>query len=188
MSEGEADNEGRTEPDQKTYTEVIANSVLGWSLFVDTALESNIYREARDAMGSENAARIALFRLYLECFTEPERTTLLENSDYFLQYAFGVVRELYPPHPKTRHTIHHNRVVFMTSVRQFLVSERRLSTDRYREACKILRAISLMSRSVEEIVRARDLYREFQFRIAAQRNLDWVQPWNALPLETPEGQ
>ncbi|MBU45718.1 MAG: hypothetical protein CMN76_21100 [Spirochaetaceae bacterium] len=182
--------QGDEEPDQldartevELYTEVISNSVLGWSIFVDTAIESNIYRVARETYGAQKAARIALFRLYLESFTLQERKELLENPDYFLQYAFGVVRELYPPHPKNRKTIVHNRLIFFISIRQFLEAERRISRHRFEEAVQILRAASQMSRSVEDIVRARDLYREFQFRVAAQRNLDWIDSFDVLPLE-----
>ncbi|HBS03814.1 MAG TPA: hypothetical protein DEA96_02540 [Leptospiraceae bacterium] len=191
MVTGEEEPEVRSgEPDTNLYREVISNSVIGWSLFVDTAIESNIYSVARESYDPQKAARIALFRLYLEGFNPEERKNLLEKPDYFLQYAFGVVRELYPPHPKNRRTILHNRLVFMTSVRQFLDRERRMSMDRFKEAAQILRAASQMSRSVEEIVRARDLYREFQFRIAAQRNEEWLNSFEVLPLElkTPDNQ
>ena len=182
MNQGEEDRVAG-EPDLSLFTEVISYSVLGWSLFVDTAIESNIYRVARESMGPEAAARITLFRLYLEGFTASERQKLLEQPDYFLQYAFGVVRELYPPHTKNRRTIHHNRMVFMGSLRRFLNSERKISADRCHEAARILKAASRMSRSVEEIVRARDQYREFSFRIAAQRNLEWLPGTDPLPLQ-----
>ena len=116
MVTGEEEPEVRSgEPDTNLYREVISNSVIGWSLFVDTAIESNIYSVARESYDPQKAARIALFRLYLEGFNPEERKNLLEKPDYFLQYAFGVVRELYPPHPKNRRTILHNRLVFMTS-------------------------------------------------------------------------
>ncbi|MBI38650.1 MAG: hypothetical protein CMF59_03560 [Leptospiraceae bacterium] len=184
MATGEEEPEVKSrELDTNLYTEVISNSIVGWSLFVDTAIESNIYRVARESYDPQKAARIALFRLYLEGFTPAERKNLLEKPDYFLQYAFGVVRELYPPHPKNRRTILHNRLVFMTSIRQFLDRERRMSMGRFKEAAQILRAASQMSRSVEEIVRARDLYREFQFRIASQRNQEWLNSFEVLPLE-----
>ncbi|MCB1137953.1 MAG: hypothetical protein KDK23_04320 [Leptospiraceae bacterium] len=182
MNQGEEDRVAG-EPDLSLFTEVISYSVLGWSLFVDTAIESNIYRVAREAMGPEVAARITLFRLYLEGFTELERQKLLEDPDYFLQYAFGVVRELYPPHTKNRRTIQHNRMVFMGSIRRFLESERKISVHRCHEAARILKAASCMARSVEEIVRARDQYREFNFRIAAQRNLQWLPGTDPLPLQ-----
>lgn len=184
MRTGEEEPERQhLEPDTDLYAEVISNSILGWSLFVDTAIESNIYQVARESYPPQKAARIALFRLYLESFTPAERQELLEKPDYFLQYAFGVVRELYPPHPKNRRTIVHNRLVFMSSIRQFLDSERQISAHRCREASQILRAASQLSRSVEEIVRARDLYKEFQFRIAAQRDQEWLYSFEALPLE-----
>ena len=52
MNQGEEDRVAG-EPDLSLFTEVISYSVLGWSLFVDTAIESNIYRVAREAMGPE---------------------------------------------------------------------------------------------------------------------------------------
>ncbi|MCB1165241.1 MAG: hypothetical protein KDK37_00480 [Leptospiraceae bacterium] len=189
MTPDEGENETEqsiAETEQRLYMDVIESMVLGWSVFVETGIESNIDKEALASMGPAKAARVALFRLYLEGFTEEERNILLEDPDTFLRYAFGVVRELYPPHPKNKATIHHNRVAFMNSIRRFLLQERAVSRSRYREACNILKAASKMSRSVEEIARARDLYREFQFRVAAQKNLDPLRPWNALELEAPE--
>lgn len=183
MQKGEEDSEAEsTKAELELYTEAISNSVMGWSLFVDTALESNIYHVAREAMGLHSAARIALFRLYLEGFTPEERERLLDDPDYFLQYAFGVVRELYPPHTKNRATILHNRLIFLSSVRRFLAAEKKISQQRYKEALQILRATSGLSRSVEDIVRARDEYKEFRFRIASQKNLEWVPSYDPLPL------
>ncbi|MEQ9367009.1 MAG: hypothetical protein RIF32_22435 [Leptospirales bacterium] len=153
--------------------QVVLASMEGWAAFIETGLSSDFYREARDRVGSERAARVTLMYLYLSTFTSEERARLETDVDYFLRYATGFLRELFLPLPPAsdarRDFRRSSRLIFIRAMRRIFrnsLSETRRC--RQSDPHVFMRNMLRLCASVSGIVEIWDDYKEYMFRFYPQ--------------------
>lgn len=152
--------------DRQQINEIIDCSVEAWYLFIQTGLESPFYAEARERIGSPEAAQITLFNTYLETFPDSCRGRLLDDVDYFMFYARGFIQELSPFSLAGKTDPPLARMISLATIRRLSCELKR--TLGKQEHLDFLRAALFLSGSVDNITQTWDAYKEYKFRIHPQ--------------------
>ncbi|MCR9140860.1 MAG: hypothetical protein NXI24_01210 [bacterium] len=166
-----ADRLARMSPDE--LAQIVQASIDGWAVFIETGLSSEYYREARERVGSERAARVTLMHLYLSTFARSERVRLETDVDYFLEYATGFLRELFLPLPSAdearRDFRRSSRLIFIRAMRRiFRTSLSETRRCRQSDPHVFMRNMIRMCASVSGIVEIWDDYKEYMYRFYPQ--------------------
>ena len=153
--------------------QIVQASMDGWTIFIETGLSSDFYREAQERIGRERATRVTLMYLYLGTFSPEERARLETDVDYFLHYATGFLRELFLPPPERddarRDFRRSSRLIFFRAMRRiFRNSLSETKNYRHSDPHLFMRTILRMCASVSGIVDAWDDYKEYMYRFFPQ--------------------
>lgn len=144
--------------------QIVRASMEGWRLFICAGLEAALYEHARERLGPQRAAAITLLHLYLCAFTADERRELERDPERFQHYAFGFIRELFPPRPKNQAYRQFSRAIFIGAMKQLLEEQRARGRAAMQDARMLMRAMLRLCTSAESILETWDLYREYCFR------------------------
>lgn len=157
-----------TKSKYNNLSEIVEASVEGWYLFITTGLTSTFYQNAIKYLNSRDASMITLMHFYLNTFTSYERELLLKDSDHFLIYADGFIRELIPYGKRDIEFFSASKKVFSRAMRKILSPDKKKIPDEisYCNRRDFMRAAIKLTSSVDEMIRCWDLYKEYLFRHA----------------------
>ncbi len=190
--------ETQTEPDSGTSSneqiqEIVQASMEGWTVFIETGLDSEFYREASGRVGEVRAARITLLYFYLNTYSLEEQERLEHDVEFFLQHAARFLREVHPMHtnpPEFRtasrrvfqramHGIFRRRLAdaSVRATRRFDLDEDLHRFDLPRidlDAHAFMRGMLKLMSSVDAVIDAYDDYREYMFRFYPQLHHEYA--------------
>ncbi|MCB1172208.1 MAG: hypothetical protein KDK39_01525 [Leptospiraceae bacterium] len=143
---------------------IVDASAEAWNLFVRTGLETSIYDQLRQVYLPREAGQICLLHLYLSTFDTAERQSMHRDSELFLHYASGFIKELLPTNHLNPEYRQYNQKVFCKVIRRIMRhNSYRQSQDAIEITEYILGALEL-TRSMNCMILTWDRYREFAHR------------------------
>lgn len=172
--------------------EIVEASMEGWTVFIETGLDSRFYREASARVGEGRAARITLLYFYLNTYSLEEQERLEHDVEWFLHHAAAFLREIYPKHANPPEFHAASRRVFQRAMHGIFrrrVSDASVRPARKREledlhnfdqpridpdAHAFMRGMLTLLSSVNAIIDAYDDYREYMFRFYPQLHHEYA--------------
>ena len=138
-----------------------------WRVFMEAGLSSSFYYTAREHLEPFDAAAITLLKSYLDTFFPRDRALVEGDPDCFYRYASAFLREISMPELAHAPELPARRLLMARArklCKQWKPAGSTASVDRRAFIAAMLR----MCASLECIIHARDVYKEYMFRIYPQ--------------------